>query len=302
MATEAFRSGVFVSYSHADRGWLDKFRVSLTPHLRGERLDLHVWDDTGFSAGAIWQLEIANAIARARVAVLLVTPDFLASDFIAKVELPKLLDEIKTGLTIFWIAVRHSAFNITPLREIQAVNDPSKPLATLSKPEQDRVLVEIAERVATAADINAFANAFRIIDDFAPQVEAFVSGAPEPVGPVPHGVIARQHLETITFESKHYPREVITAKDLERLDPNAQKLIRAYERTMKELFERWTELKPRRYAQDAETRREARQESDGVRQDLCSELGELLGFIDSMGKSLHDHYGHVRHICGQKVG
>lgn len=74
-------------------------------------------------------------------------------------------------------------------------------------------------------------------------------------------------------------RELITAKDFERLDANAQRLIRAYERTIKDLFERWTELKPKRVAQDPETRREARDLSDDVRRELCQELNGLLGFI-----------------------
>jgi hypothetical protein len=68
---------------------------------------------------------------------------------------------------------------------------------------------------------------------------------------------------------------------------------------MKELFERWTELKPKRIAQDPGTRREARQESDDVRRELCGELNGLLGFIESMGMSLQDHYSHVRYVCSQ---
>src|SRR5436309_7767503 len=37
-----FRSGVFVSYSHADRDWLDRLRTHISPFIRGERLE--VWD------------------------------------------------------------------------------------------------------------------------------------------------------------------------------------------------------------------------------------------------------------------
>jgi hypothetical protein len=93
----------------------------------------------------------------------------------------------------------------------------------------------------------------------------------------------------------------ITVKHLEQLDPDAQTLIRAYERTMKELFDRWTELKPKRVARDAEIRRGAREESDAVRQDLSQELNGLLGFIESMGVSLQDHYRHVRYLCSQRA-
>ena len=63
---------------------------------------------------------------------------------------------------------------------------------------------------------------------------------------------------------------------------------------------RWTELKPKRIAQDLETRREAREESNEVREELCGELNGLLGFIESMGMYLQDHYAHVRYICSQQ--
>jgi hypothetical protein len=37
--------------------------------------------------------------------------------------------------------------------------------------------------------------------------------------------------------------------------------------------------------------------SDLVRRQLCAELTELLGFIESLGMSLRDHYHEVRFIC-----
>lgn len=296
---QQFRSGVFISYSHADREWIDRLRVFLAPHLRGEQLA--AWDDTQIQAGSNWREEIERAIARARVAVLLVSPNFLASDFIANVELPLILQEVDRGLTILWIAVRFSAYQRTPLSQLQAANDPSRPLDALSRPEQDRALVEVAERIATAADVNAFANTFRIIDDFAPQLKAFVQGQPEPQLPAPHAVVARQQQEKIVFQAAPGvgPLDVITADDLKKLDPHAQKLIRAYERTMKELFDQWVELKPKRVAGDPETRQQAVLESDGVRQQLCAELTQLLDFVTLMGKSLEDHYQHIRFICRQ---
>lgn len=152
-------------------------------------------------------------------------------------------------------------------------------------------------QIAAAVDINAVGNAFRIIDDFGPQVKAFVAGSPEPEVAVVHSWRAEQVETSIRLIEPGGARELITATDRERLDADAQKLIRAYERTMKDLFERWTELKPKRVAQDPETRREARELSDEVRRELCQELNGLLGFIESMGMSLQDHYAHVRHIC-----
>ena len=79
------RSQLFISYSHRDKAWLDVVKAPLEPYV--ELRGLQVWDDTRIEAGELWRDAIDRALASTRVALLLVSPGFLASPFIRSEEL-----------------------------------------------------------------------------------------------------------------------------------------------------------------------------------------------------------------------
>ena len=143
------RDQVFISYSHKDAKWLERLQTMLRPLTRNGVVK--VWADTQIRAGDRWREDIQQALADARVAVLLVTPDFLASDFVAEQELPSLFKAAADeGLTIVWVPIRDSLYAETMIGGFQAAYRPDRPLASLSGPDRDEALVEISKIIMAA--------------------------------------------------------------------------------------------------------------------------------------------------------
>lgn len=132
----AMRDQVFISYSHRDKKLMEDLLLHLKPYLRSGSVT--AWSDQQIASGAQWFQEIQAALDKTRVAVLLVSSDFLASDFIHEHELGPLLKEAKAGgVRILWIPLRAAAYKETPLKDYQAVSPPDKPLAGMSKADRD---------------------------------------------------------------------------------------------------------------------------------------------------------------------
>ncbi|MHC5735526.1 toll/interleukin-1 receptor domain-containing protein [Nostoc sp.] len=150
MSETVTRNQVFISYSHHDQEWLTKLQKHLKPMIRNQ--NLLVWDDTKIQAGAKWRQEIENALAVAKVAVLLVSPDFLASDFIADNELPPLLDAAEAqGLTIIWIPLSFSSYEETEIEKYQSAHPPNQPLDSLNSAQENKAWMDICKKIKAAA-------------------------------------------------------------------------------------------------------------------------------------------------------
>jgi len=140
---------VFISYSHKDEPWKDRLVTHLDVLQRQGLLDL--WDDRRISAGAEWYPEIRQAIDRARVAVLLVSADFLTSDFILGEEVPRLLQRRdEEGLRVFPVIVRPCAWQrVKWLARMQARPRDGRPLSAGDEHQVDADLAAIAEEIAS---------------------------------------------------------------------------------------------------------------------------------------------------------
>ena len=138
---------VFISYSHADGKWIKRLQVFLA-HLEREGL-IDRWDDTRIQPGQDWRAEIGKALRAAAVAVLLVSQDFIASDFIAANELPPILAAAEKRKTVI-LLVLISPCTWEALSKYQIVNSPSKTLVGMNRAQREKVWVKVVESITAA--------------------------------------------------------------------------------------------------------------------------------------------------------
>lgn len=134
---------VFISYSHADAEWLKRLQVHLKPFERKGMIS--PWDDTKIKPGMKWQEQIIQALNASKIAILLVSADFLASDFIIDNELPPLLASAERhGTTIVPVVLKPCLFTESELGAFQSANSPSKPVINMTEAEQEELFLKIA--------------------------------------------------------------------------------------------------------------------------------------------------------------
>ena len=141
------KNNIFISYSHKDEIWKNRLKIHLKP--LEEIGNIQVWSDDKLKPGDKWFETVKQSMAESKIGILLISPDFLASDFINHVEIPKLLENVeKEGGLIIPVIIRHSLFpRIKKLSKFQATNSPSNPIAGLNESDQDEIFAKISESI-----------------------------------------------------------------------------------------------------------------------------------------------------------
>lgn len=149
------KARVFLSYSHADEVWKDR----LTPHLfvlQHEDL-LDVWDDRRLAAGEDWLAGIEDALNNADAAILLISADFLISDFIRCVEVPRLLRRRQNeGMPVLPVLVKDCLWeHVDWLEKMTIRPTDARPVSSFNGHKRDAALKTIAREVLAIVESTA---------------------------------------------------------------------------------------------------------------------------------------------------
>ena len=139
---------VFISYSNKDPQCLKELQSFLQPLQWYSSLT--IWTDTQIKQADDWKAEIDSALSEANIALVLVTPNFLASEFIYKHELPYLLEKYqRKELTLIPVFFHHSLIEefVPALTQLKGCGTPDKPLLTLSTSKRQEEFKKLGKRL-----------------------------------------------------------------------------------------------------------------------------------------------------------
>src|SRR5215470_9381349 len=86
---------IFFCYAREDEALLNKLKTHLRPLQRQSLID--VWYDRDISAGAEWEQEISEHLNTAQIILLLVSPDFMDSDYCYSIEMKRAVERHQRG-------------------------------------------------------------------------------------------------------------------------------------------------------------------------------------------------------------
>jgi len=139
---------IFISYCHKDEEWKDRFKPHLLM-LEKSGQDIIVWDDRKINAGNQWYQDIKDAMEQSKVAVCLISADYLASDFCIKEEIPFLLEKQKDdGMILIPILIRPCLWKaFSWLNASQMLPRDGKSIIVDFSTKFDLVFTEVAETI-----------------------------------------------------------------------------------------------------------------------------------------------------------
>lgn len=126
---------VFYSYSHND----EAFRKELEKHLSLMRRtgEIAGWHDRDISAGTDWKDSIDEHLESARIILLLVSADFLASDYCYEIEMKRAMERHAWGeARVIPIILRNCDWSSAPFAKLQALPRDARPIKSWGDPDE----------------------------------------------------------------------------------------------------------------------------------------------------------------------
>src|SRR5713226_6383425 len=139
---------VFYSYAHKDEYW----RERLVTHLSALQRQgvISGWHDRNISAGTAWATQIDEHLNSADIILLLISPDFIASDYCYSLEATRAMQRHHAGTArVIPVILHPTDWQGVPFEHLQALPTNAKAITTW--PNRNQALLNVAQGIRTVA-------------------------------------------------------------------------------------------------------------------------------------------------------
>ncbi len=157
---------VFYSYASED----EKLQRRLEAHLSSLRRQglISDWHQQKIVAGSNREQSRNSYLESASVILLLISPDFIASDYCYSIEMQRAMERHRAGLsTVIPILLRPADWQGTPFSSLQSL--PLNGKSVVQWPNRDAALLEIVEGIRKAVDVSGNSEGISARQPIAPQ-------------------------------------------------------------------------------------------------------------------------------------
>ena len=138
---------LFFSYAHKDEPLRDQLATHLS--LLKRQNIITDWHDRNITAGTDWAQAIDDNLNTADIILLLISSDFLASDYCYDKEMTRAIERHHQGTArVIPIILRPCDWHSAPFGKLQALPKDAKPVTQWSNP--DEAFTNIAQGIRTA--------------------------------------------------------------------------------------------------------------------------------------------------------
>jgi TIR domain len=136
------KASLFYSYARKDARLRENLEKSLAQLKReGKITD---WYDREILAGSVWDDVIKQQIERARIILLLISPDFMASEYIWRTEVALAMGRrSRNEVIVIPVIVRPADWHSAPFGSLQALPRDGKPVVKWAN--QDEAWLDVAK-------------------------------------------------------------------------------------------------------------------------------------------------------------
>ncbi|WP_163848080.1 toll/interleukin-1 receptor domain-containing protein [Pseudooceanicola aestuarii] len=139
----------FVSYSHRDEATLERLKAHLSPLRRDGRIE--TWYDREIRAGGEIDGEISAELEACDIVFLLISPDFLNSDYCMDTEMTRAMERHDEGTArVIPIIVEDCYWKSSPFMKLKALPKDGKPISNWTN--ENTAFLNIVEEVARVLD------------------------------------------------------------------------------------------------------------------------------------------------------